>query len=264
MFRGHIRRSGSLRSVWHNRERKRRPQDERPVEPAPPPVRFRYVPTEAKWDSGDPGTMLRCLVNLVIQSGPSFHLAPLALRRKYRLFYCACCRRRWSALPVLAQSAIETVERCADGRDSAKSLREARRTAEAAARAAQPVPHAGEYDPAAWEVALATRLVVAATAPHARLRLGGAWPVGAGDQVALLRELFGNPFRPVEIEPAWLTATVRTLAHLVRTERAFELMPVLGDALQDAGCERAEVLDHCYGPGPHALGCWLVDALSGW
>jgi hypothetical protein len=272
VFRGHNRRSGSKRSIWHNRERKRLPLAERPVAPVapPPPVRARYVPTEAKWNSDQPGTMLRCFANLALQNGTAFHLSRAAIRRKYRLFYCACCRLRWSLLPVLARQVVETVERCADGLGNAKLLREARRTAEAVERAAQPVPHADGYDPSQWEVAHAVRLAGAAAASHVRLRLGvswsawSVWPVSVADQVALLRELFGNPFQPVEIEPAWLTSTVQTLAHRVRTERAFELMPVLGDALQDAGCARAEVLEHCYGTGPHSLGCWLVDSLSGW
>jgi hypothetical protein len=89
-------------------------------------------------------------------------------------------------------------------------------------------------------------------------------PVSAADQVTFLRELFENPFRPVAIEPAWFTPTVLTLAHVIQAERAFDLLPALGDALQDAGCDRAEVLDHCYAPGTHAAGCWLVDRLSGW
>jgi len=167
-------------------------------------------------------------------------------------------------LPVLAQQVVETVERYADGQVNAKQLRTARRTAETVAH---PVPHADGYNPAAWEVTNAVRLVVAAATVHVRLRLGSvssAWPVSAAEQVVLLRELFGNPFHPISVEPSWLTPTVLTLAHIVRTERTFELMPVLGDALQDAGCDNAEVIDHCYGPSPHVVGCWLVDSLSGW
>lgn len=269
MFRGHIRRSGSLRSVWHERERKRRPLDTLPAEPVvqPQPVRPRYVPTEAKWLSGEPGTMLRCFVHLATDRGTSFRLSHRAIRRKFRLFYCACCRIRWSLLPALAQQAVETVERYADGLGNAKQLRAARRTAETVARATQPVPYADAYNPAEWEVTNTVRLVIAAAAVNARLRLGSvssAWPVSGVEQVTLLRELFGNPFHPISVEPSWLTPTVLTLAHIVRTERAFELMPVLGDALQDAGCDNAEVIDHCYGPGPHVTGCWLVDRLSGW
>jgi hypothetical protein len=88
-------------------------------------------------------------------------------------------------------------------------------------------------------------------------------PASAADQVVLLRELFENPFRPIEIAGKWLTSTVVTLARVIHADRAFHLMPVLGDALQDAGCTRAEVLAHCYGPGPHVAGCWLVDRLTG-
>jgi hypothetical protein len=240
-----------------------------PAEPVaqPQPVRSRYIPTEAKWLSGEPGTMLRCFARLATQRGTFFHLSHRAIQRKYRLFYCACCRLRWTRLPVLAQQVVETIEQYADGRGNAKQLRAARRTVETVARATQPVPHAGGYDPAEWDVTNTVHLAVAAAAVRARLRLGSvssAWPVSAAEQVVLLRELFGNPFHPISIEPSWLTPTVLTLAHVIRTERTFELMPILGDALQDAGCDSAEVLDHCYGLGPHAAGCWLVDRLSGW
>jgi hypothetical protein len=85
--------------------------------------------------------------------------------------------------------------------------------------------------------------------------------VAAPDQAALLRDIFGNPFRPVAIEAAWFTRTVVALADVIRAGRVFELMPVLGDALQDAGCDRDELLDHCRGAGPHAAGCWLLDGL---
>jgi len=69
----------------------------------------------------------------------------------------------------------------------------------------------------------------------------------------------GNPFRPVPLDPSWLTSTVVTLAAGVYDERAFDRLPILTDALQDAGCEIAEVLDHCRGPGPHVRGRWVVD-----
>ncbi|MBN9122288.1 MAG: hypothetical protein J0I06_24640 [Planctomycetes bacterium] len=78
-----------------------------------------------------------------------------------------------------------------------------------------------------------------------------------------MRDIFENPFRTVEFAGAWLTPTVRALARVIHAERAFHLMPVLGDALQDSGCTSIEVLDHCYGPGPHVAGCWLVDRLTG-
>ncbi|MBA4066320.1 MAG: hypothetical protein C0501_21920 [Isosphaera sp.] len=81
--------------------------------------------------------------------------------------------------------------------------------------------------------------------------------------VARLRDLVGNPFRSVTADPAWLTSTVVALATGIYGERAFDRLPILADALQDAGCEDAAVLDHCRGPGPHARGCWVVDMLLG-
>ena len=75
----------------------------------------------------------------------------------------------------------------------------------------------------------------------------------------VLRDIFGNPFRPVTIDPAWLTATVVSLATAIYDERAFDWMPILGDAMEDAGCSSREILDHCRQPGEHARGCWVVD-----
>lgn len=77
------------------------------------------------------------------------------------------------------------------------------------------------------------------------------------------RDVFPNPFVPLEWNPEWFTSTVRGLAAHMYESREFSAMPILGDALQDAGCEHAAVLDHCYQPTPHARGCWLLDALIG-
>lgn len=82
----------------------------------------------------------------------------------------------------------------------------------------------------------------------------------------LLRCIFGNPFRPLELDPAWLTwngGTVAKLAQAIYDERRFSDMPILADALEEAGCHDPEILGHCRGPGPHVCGCWLVDALIG-
>ena len=82
-------------------------------------------------------------------------------------------------------------------------------------------------------------------------------------QSALLRCIFGNPFRPISLAPQWRTSTVLALACGIYDERAFDRLPILADALQDAGCENADILDHCRGPGPHARGCWVVDLVLG-
>jgi hypothetical protein len=82
-------------------------------------------------------------------------------------------------------------------------------------------------------------------------------------QATLLRDIFGNPFRPAALDPAWRTETVLALARGIYEERAFDRMPILADALQDAGCTDEDVLSHCRGPGPHARGCWVVDLVLG-
>jgi hypothetical protein len=78
-----------------------------------------------------------------------------------------------------------------------------------------------------------------------------------------LRDLFGNPFRPVAFDPRWRTEDVLGLARGIYEERAFERMPLLADALMDAGCADDRVLAHCREPGAHYRGCWVVDAVLG-
>src|SRR5262249_36749153 len=72
-----------------------------------------------------------------------------------------------------------------------------------------------------------------------------------------------NPFRPVTIGPPPLTPTVVTLAQSIYEERSFDSLPILADALEEAGCTDADILAHCRGPGPHVRGCWVVDAILG-
>jgi hypothetical protein len=44
-------------------------------------------------------------------------------------------------------------------------------------------------------------------------------------------------------------------------ERDFAGMPILADALEEAGCNNADILAHCREPGVHVRGCWVVDLL---
>ena len=84
------------------------------------------------------------------------------------------------------------------------------------------------------------------------------------DAVArMIREVFSNPFRPAARDPSWLTSTVVALADGIYADRAFDRMPILADALMDAGCHDEQVLGHCRGPGPHVRGCWVVDLVLG-
>jgi hypothetical protein len=76
----------------------------------------------------------------------------------------------------------------------------------------------------------------------------------------LLREIFGNPFRRVAFDTAWRTSTAVAIASGMYESREFSAMPILADALQDAGCENADILNHCRDPQQvHVRGCWVVD-----
>jgi hypothetical protein len=92
-------------------------------------------------------------------------------------------------------------------------------------------------------------------------------------QTELLRHIVGNPFRPVTLIPAvlaWNDGTVVRLAQVAYQERKMPegtldngRLAVLADALEEAGCSDADILDHLRGPGPHVRGCWVVDQLLG-
>jgi hypothetical protein len=83
-----------------------------------------------------------------------------------------------------------------------------------------------------------------------------------------LHDLVGNPYRPYRFEPAWRTSAVIGLARAIVTDRAFDRMPILADALLDADCDEEAILRHCRGTethapdGPaHGRGCWVLDLI---
>jgi hypothetical protein len=99
-------------------------------------------------------------------------------------------------------------------------------------------------------------------------------PKGGGDclaaeagerkaQCRLLRDIFGNPFRPVDFSPGWQTDTAVAIARPMYELRDFSAMPILADALQDARCDSDAILNHCRSPGPHVRGCWAIDLVLG-
>jgi hypothetical protein len=100
---------------------------------------------------------------------------------------------------------------------------------------------------------------------HATTRRGTARAAEeSARQADLLRDMAGNPFRRVTINQAWLRWKDRTVAKLAESifeERRFVDLPVLADALEEAGCTDRDLLDHLRGPGPHVPGCWAVDLL---
>ena len=84
------------------------------------------------------------------------------------------------------------------------------------------------------------------------------------EQAHLLRDIVGNPFRPATLDPAWRTSTVLALASQMYGSRDFGAMPILADALQDAGCDTDDILTHCRdAKQPHVRGCWVVDLVLG-
>jgi hypothetical protein len=77
----------------------------------------------------------------------------------------------------------------------------------------------------------------------------------------ILRDIVGNPFRPVQFDTPWRTANVVDLARTIYEEKTFERLPILADSLMDAGCADEQVLEHCRSDGPHVRGCWVVDLI---
>jgi hypothetical protein len=201
--------------------------------------------------------------------------------RKWRLFAVACARQ---VLPLLTEDwhvrAVELAEQLADGLIPPETATEFREQAPVCS------------DPTPWVVFryLAVGQIlgvpegtneeadefVQSVASHASLFatsgvLGpSAFPVGK-DRLSYqnpyhceaVRDIFGNPFRPVAFDPAWRTDTAVSVAKQMYGSRDFGAMPILADALQDAGCTSDDILSHCRGDGPHVRGCWVEDLVLG-
>jgi hypothetical protein len=213
--------------------------------------------------------------------------------RKMRLFAVACCRRIWPYFPSdFSRRAVEIVEQAAEDLVAENEvlgvLRAARlytdsseaQSSEVGCSAAFAAASlAGAYS-AEKQIWRATRVADCARdtlhwAEHeaavqqgcdqaqALTRAEMREAVEAKAQAALLQDIVPNPFRPISIDPGWLTLDVRALARGIYDDRAFDRLPILADALIDAGCDNAEILDHCRSSGPHVRGCWVVDLLTG-
>jgi hypothetical protein len=214
--------------------------------------------------------------------------------RKLRLFACACCRRIWHIMPdEHCRGAVEVAERYADGIASESELRSATQEVwdsrgdldplaapvhSAAADAAWYTAHPASYPD---EVARSAAFAAADAVADAVLLRAGKDPVALFDnpdslaaydaehvaQAGMLRDMHGPlPFRCVAIDPAWLRwnhGTVPAIARRVYDERAFHDLPILADALEDAGCAAADLLAHCRSGGEHGRGCWAVDLILG-
>jgi len=188
--------------------------------------------------------------------------------RKLRLFACACCRRLWPLLEERARRVVVGVEQYADGPLNDLHL------AKLWVTVCDILVPAGSEHSAAQAVAQAVRTTALTALPGmtpaqrgVALTAAAAAAVRRGEKKAqreLLRDLFGNPFRPVYVQPAWREwngGTLVQVARVIYEERRFGDLGVLADALEEAGCGAGELLAHCRSPGPHVLGCWAVDAL---
>jgi hypothetical protein len=209
-----------------------------------------------------------------------------ASRRRLRLYACACCRRAWHLLAEEGRAAVELAERFADDRASLAELRQASEAAQLAAaalyrggqarglEALPPDPHmAAALSHARRRAVLAAYHAsgpsITSQAEWAAISVAAGPPQAAAAhrfyQCELLRDIFGNPFRPVSADPAWLRRNDGAglkVARAVYDERAFERLPLLADALEDAGCAEEALLSHLRGPGPHVRGCWALDFLQ--
>jgi hypothetical protein len=214
------------------------------------------------------------------------YLRDRASDRKLRLFACACCRRVWHKLSdERCRRTVEVVERIADGQGHVSELDQARNKIReicskgAANRAvwylAWDDARESAKGPAEEELNETIEALMQHYAEEGDPRdlydqSGEArWLATAtvlGCQADLLHDLFGNPFHPPTLEPvrlSWLDGTFPKLAQVIYDERAFDRLPILADALEDAGCDNADILAHCRQPGEHVRGCWVIDRLLG-
>ena len=206
--------------------------------------------------------------------------------RRQRLLAAGFCRAVSHLFdhPDLS-AALAVVERFADGRASVADIEKARQQCRALAQQSHDGSGAkGDVrSELAWAVSLAaggqlTLTDVGGRAANAAVQAqtgvvllvsvsSPAFDAAAAEQKVVMRgvvwDVVGNPFRPVAFDPAWRTDTAVALARHVYESREFGAMPILADALQDAGCDSDEVLDHCRHGSGHVRGCWVLDGVLG-
>jgi hypothetical protein len=203
--------------------------------------------TEAEWlVCGDPRPMLALL------RGDD-------CGRKLQLFACACGRQLWKYIEDdRTRKAVEAGEAFADGLIGNDARRAATVGAHEVTSRFANISSLGAN--CARRTGHEAAAAVNAWLEYHRSRFPEATPPGRAE---LLRDIFGNPFQPATFDTAWRTSTAVALARGMYESREFGAMPILADALQDAGCNDEDVLSHCRGPGPHVRGCWVVDLVLG-
>lgn len=193
--------------------------------------------------------------------------------RKQRLLACAFLRRFWDRLSAEGRELVDLAEAFAEGERSEQELMQACRArglkiCQGLDRLQAHLLVSGTQAYVKDETVIMAARYAARYPKHHFLdgptpAHQAALAAERSDQRALVHCIVGNPFRRFVCDPSWRTLTVLGLAQACHGERAFDRLPILADALEDAGCSDPTILDHCRGPGPHARGCWVVDQLLG-
>jgi hypothetical protein len=184
--------------------------------------------------------------------------------RKLRLLICAWCRRRWDELDQGYQHGVEVAELFADGQASDAELGQARVLARSSKSPMYGVPCAFargiQYTDASNAAATLARRPSGLNAAEAtQVRLAEK-----KELLAILDDIIQPPNRLASFSREWRTDTAVALARTMYDSRDFSGMPILADALQDAGCDNTDVLNHCRDPQQvHVRGCWVVDLVLG-
>lgn len=183
----------------------------------------------------------------------------------------AAIARRWQWLPATFTNVIDTIESYADGltpRETVDSVLEGILQDRSILRSEQQreammMLHRASRDAETLFGVLhsACEVELAASGLQGEVWITRDLPAIA-EVACLLRDLFGNPFRVITFPNSWRTDTTVPLAQRIYDARDFGAMPILADALQEAGCpEQHPILSHCRSGGPHGRGCWIVDRL---
>jgi hypothetical protein len=192
--------------------------------------------------------------------------------RKEKLLSAACFRRIWHLLKTeQGRKAVEVLERYVDGEATPEQLAEAQ---EDAWQSNIEIPNPEGNNLPETQALAAIGLSASLIDLLIRVAEATAWEkVGTPEAVSepeqrsqcvLVRDIFGNPFRPATFDAAWRTSTAVALARGMYESRDFSAMPILADALQDAGCDNDDILNHCRDPhATHVRGCWVVDLVLG-
>jgi hypothetical protein len=192
----------------------------------------------------------------------------LSLRRQ-RLLAAAACRALlpWINYPAV-NSAIAVIETFADTGKTKAALHRARQAIQAKRNELR---HSSGHFMVVGEP-LALFVVQVAASENAvdgtLFQAVKALPFLEGISLEAAQRKLYKPFIEIcgfvihpALLPEWQTSTVIQLARQMYDSRDFSAMPILADALQDAGCDNSDILGHCRGPGPHTRGCWVVDLL---